>query len=192
MSVLETERLLLESLTELRRAEFAALTALPETMQYWSPGGAWTPEEADRRFTRSLAQLRDLRFGKRWLVSKETGAGLGFVDTTTFGPGWGDVAPDEIEIGWMLTPAAWGRGYATEAARAIRDEAFERLGLGSLLAGYHPENTASGRIMEKLGMTHDRDVIGSNGWPLRVYRLTRERWALLRDPSATHGHGVPA
>jgi RimJ/RimL family protein N-acetyltransferase len=181
VNVLETERLLLEPLDEHRRDEFVALTALPETMRYWHPDGPWTREGAERRFDGSLEHLREYGFGKRWLVSKETGAGLGFVDTTTFGPGWGDVDPDAIEIGWMLTPSAWGRGYATEAARAIRDEAFERLALDSLLAGYHPENTASGRIMEKLGMTFDRDVAGANGWPLRVYQLSREQWERLPD-----------
>ena len=181
MSILETERLLLEPLDANRRDEFVALTALQETMRYWHPDGPFTREEAERRFDGSLEQLRERGFGKRWLVSKERGTGLGFVDTTTFGPGWGDVAPDAIEIGWMLTPSAWGRGYATEAARAIRDEAFERLALDSLLAGYHPENTASGRIMEKLGMTFDRDVTDANGWPLRVYQLSREQWERLPD-----------
>jgi RimJ/RimL family protein N-acetyltransferase len=104
--------------------------------------------------------------------------GLGFTDTKHVGPGW-EVAADEVEIGWMVTPSAWAQGYATEAGRAIRDEAFERLGLDSVIAMYHPENAASGRIMEKLGMAYERDVIGSGGWPNRIYRLTQERWASL-------------
>jgi RimJ/RimL family protein N-acetyltransferase len=43
-------------------------------------------------------------------VAKEKGAGLGFTDTKYFGQGCDDVSPLEVEIGWMLTPAFWGRG----------------------------------------------------------------------------------
>jgi Acetyltransferase (GNAT) domain len=54
---------------------------------------------------------------------------------------------------------AWGHGYATEAGRAVRDEAFERLELDSIVAVYHPENGPSGRVMGKLGMEFERDVV---------------------------------
>jgi RimJ/RimL family protein N-acetyltransferase len=42
---------------------------------------------------------------------------------------------------------------------------------------HHPENVASGRVMEKLGMAFERDVKDRKGWPYRLYRLTREQWA---------------
>ena len=63
----------------------------------------------------------------------------------------------------MLSPAVWGRGFGTEAATAIRDEAFERVGLDFVFALYYPENAASGRILEKLGMVYERDVIDQQG-----------------------------
>ena len=148
-------------------------------MRYWGTG-TFTREEAERRFTKSLALLLEQGFGKRWIVSKETGDGLGFGQTNYIGEGCVGVSPDEVEIGWMLTPSAWGQGYGTEAARAIRDEAFERLELDSIIAMYHSENVASGRIMEKLGMSYERDVDGwGQGVPLRLYRLTREEWEAL-------------
>jgi RimJ/RimL family protein N-acetyltransferase len=81
------------------------------------------------------------------------------------------------EIGWMLTRSAWGHGYATEAGAAVRDEAFVSLELESIVAVHHPANPASGRIMEKLGMEFERDVVSTTGWPYRLYRLTREHWA---------------
>ena len=80
----------------------------------------------------------------------------------------------------MLTPSAWGHGYATEAGRAVRDEAFDRLKLESIVAVHHPENAASRGIMEKLGMVFERDVVARDGWPYRLYRLTREQWASTR------------
>jgi RimJ/RimL family protein N-acetyltransferase len=180
LNVIETERLLLEPLDMSRLEEFVALTADPETMRYWSPGGPFTRDVAERNFAASLARIREHGFGRRWIVAKEDGAGLGLSDTKYFGQSCDDVSPGEVEIGWMLTPPAWGHGYATEAGAAIRDEAFERLKLESIVAVHHPANAASGRIMEKLGMAFERDVVAKNGWPLRLYRLTRDDWKCRR------------
>ena len=180
MNVIETERLLLEPLEESRLDEFVNLTADPDTMRYWALGGPFTREAAERNFAASLARLREHGFGRRWSVEKAHGAGLGFTDTKYFGPSCDDVSPDEVEIGWMLTPSAWGQGYATESGRAVRDEAFERLELDSIVAVHHPENAASGSVLEKLGLAFERDVVARDGWPYRLYRLTRERWASTR------------
>jgi RimJ/RimL family protein N-acetyltransferase len=178
--VIETERLLLEALDGSRLEEFVALTADPDTMRYWSPHGPFTRDVAERNFAASLARLREHSFGRRWIVAKQDDAGLGFTDTKYFGHGCDGVSPDEVEIGWMTTPSAWGRGYATEVGRAVRDEAFDRLELESIVAVHHPENAASGRIMEKLGMTFERNVVAKDGWPFVLYRLTRVQWASTR------------
>ena len=179
MNSIEIERLLFEPLDGSRLEEFVALTADPETMRYWL-GGPFTRDVAERNFAASLAHLREHGFGRRWIVAKANGAGLGFTESKHFGEGCDDVSPDEVEIGWMLTPSAWGQGYATEAGGAVRDEAFERLRLDSIVAVHHPENAASGRVMEKLGMEFERDLVAKNGWPYRLYRLTREQWASLK------------
>jgi RimJ/RimL family protein N-acetyltransferase len=71
-------------------------------------------------------------------------------------------------------------GVATEAGSAISDEAFDRLELESIVAVHHPENAASRRVIEKLGMAFERDVVARNGWLFRLYRLTREQWASWR------------
>ena len=180
MNVIETERLLLEPLDVSRLEEFVALTADPDTMRYWGPGGPFTRDVAKRNFAASLARLREHSFGRGWIVAKENGAGLGFTDIKYFGHSCDDVSPDEVEIGWMITPSAWGQGYATEAGSAVRDEAFDRLELEGIVAVHHPENAASGRIMKKLGMTFERNVVARNGWPYRLYRLTRDQWASTR------------
>jgi RimJ/RimL family protein N-acetyltransferase len=62
------------------------------------------------------------------------------------------------EIGWRVASAAWGRGYATEAARAALEDARDRLGLDELISIIHPQNTRSRRVAEKLGMTMERQV----------------------------------
>lgn len=85
-----------------------------------------------------------------WLVSERAGAepigdcGLMPLDG---GP--------EIEVGYRFVPSAWGRGYASEAAAAALRYGFDVAGLDEIVAVAYPENTASRRVMEKIGMTYD-------------------------------------
>ena len=62
------------------------------------------------------------------------------------------------ELGWRLDPAHWGRGLATEAAVAARDDAFSRLGLPELISIIHPRNERSQRVAAKIGMTLRRQI----------------------------------
>jgi ribosomal-protein-alanine N-acetyltransferase len=86
-----------------------------------------------------------------------------------------------VEIGWRLAATHWGRGYATEAARAVLAHGFERLGLREIVSFTTTENVRSRHVMEKLGM---RRLPGEDflhplipeGHPLRphvLYRLAR-------------------
>ena len=78
----------------------------------------------------------------------------------------------EIEIGYRLARAHWGRGLATEAARAVRDYAFDTLRLPRLIALIDPANTASIRVAEKLAMRHESEVVlPGYDHPDRVYAL---------------------
>ena len=61
--------------------------------------------------------------------------------------------PNDVEIGWHLHPDAWGHGYATEAAQAVLDDAFNR-GLAKIVAVTNPDNHASQSVCRRLGMTH--------------------------------------
>jgi [ribosomal protein S5]-alanine N-acetyltransferase len=65
----------------------------------------------------------------------------------------------ETEVGYMIAREFWGRGLATEAARAIRDYGFERLGFERLISLIRPENERSQRVAIKNGMRHERDVM---------------------------------
>jgi RimJ/RimL family protein N-acetyltransferase len=86
-----------------------------------------------------------------------------------------------VEVGWRLAFDCWGRGLATEGARAVVSYGFEELGLDSVVSFTVPENLRSRRVMEKIGMTHDpRDDFDhprlQDGHPLRrhvLYRLKR-------------------
>ncbi|HLO14694.1 MAG TPA: GNAT family N-acetyltransferase [Anaerolineales bacterium] len=80
----------------------------------------------------------------------------------------------EIEIGYRLARSAWGQGYATEAAQAVRDFAFTTLGFKRLIAIIDPSNLASIRVAEKIGMRYEKDVM-LQGYthPDHVYVITR-------------------
>ena len=67
-------------------------------------------------------------------------------------------AHHEVEIGYSLFPAYWGRGLATEIARACIDLGFSCLDTNSLVAVTHPANRASQRVMEKVGMAYERET----------------------------------
>jgi RimJ/RimL family protein N-acetyltransferase len=65
----------------------------------------------------------------------------------------------EVEIGYRLRRSAWGNGYATEAVRAVRDYAFDILGLKRLIAIIDPANVASVDVAKKVGMKYEQDVM---------------------------------
>jgi len=80
---------------------------------------------------------------------------------------------EELEIGYRLHPSYWGRGLATEAARAVRDHAFDDLQLAYVISLIHPENIASRRVAEKNGMRPEKETIFC-GFPTIVFGLSRE------------------
>ena len=179
MTVIDTSRLRLAPIRAADLEEYVALWAEPDAMRYWGTGGPWEREVAQRHFDASLTYWRDHGFGKRSIVEQETGHWIGYAEIATI-DFWDGFAADDVEIGWMLAPSAWGRGFGTEAATAVRDEAFERVGLDQVFALYYPDNVASGRILEKLGMTYERDIFDRAGDSLRAFRITRERWEQVR------------
>jgi RimJ/RimL family protein N-acetyltransferase len=69
-----------------------------------------------------------------------------------------DLHGPEIEIGWRLVRAAWGHGYATEAARPVLDHALGALGLSRVVADIDPDNAASIGVARKLGFSPDGTV----------------------------------
>jgi len=76
----------------------------------------------------------------------------------------------EVELGYLLAKRYWGLGLATEAAIAVRDHAFENLGLTRVVCQVHPGNIASQRVAEKCGMKREGDV-DVCGVPCRIYAM---------------------
>ena len=79
---------------------------------------------------------------------------------------------EEIEIGYRLAAQYWGQGLATEAARAVRDHAFNDLKLDHVISLIHPDNIASRRVAEKNGMMPERETV-FHGIPTIVFGIRR-------------------
>ncbi len=106
-----------------------------------------------------------------------------------------DVA-GEAFIGYVLRRDAWGRGYATEAARTLLTFGFEGLGLRRIFADCHPTNAASWRVMEKLGMRregHFREakLVKGEWWDTYVYAMLAREWRAARPPNSDDTMTLP-
>jgi len=134
--------------------------------------------EVEENHERSLQAWRALGFGKRAVLAADSGRWLGFTELSYVSPGKGCRA-DDVEIGYFLLPSAWGRGVATEAAVAARDEAFRRVGVTELFGRFRIEHTASARVLEKAGFSFLRRHRFPDGNVVDVTRLTLDRWQAL-------------
>jgi len=170
MRVLETERLRLVPWEPAHGGMLARLGALPEVMRFIGDGALWTAAEAEEHSARALAHWRAHGFGWRAAVERESGRLAGLIALNFAGPDVQELADDDYELGWWIDPARWGRGYATEGGRAIRDEALG-LGAPSVVARIHPDNAASARVAAALGLAPETDAVGRFGQPVRIHRL---------------------
>jgi len=161
---------------------FAALNADRDVMEHF-PSPLSTAESA-ALLTRMERHFEDHGFGF-WAAELPGGApfigsiGLAVPDfETSFTPC--------VEIGWRLARPWWGRGLATEGARAALTYGFERLGLREIVSFTVPGNTRSRRVMEKVGMRYSEDFEHPRiapGHSLRrhvLYRLPRGEWTTAR------------
>lgn len=80
----------------------------------------------------------------------------------------------EIELIYVFASDSWGKGYATEAASALRDYAFHRLGLRRIIALIAPGNPASARVAEKIGMQLEKETRRPSGKIMSVYAIHSE------------------
>lgn len=189
---LRTERLRLRPFTPADVDALVALHSDPDVMRHLGP----PVETAQRVRDVALPRYRDLEerypgFGYAAAEERATGSFLGWF---LFRPLERDPAPGEIELGYRLHRAAWGRGFATEGSRALVDRGFAELGVQRVVATTMAVNGGSRRVLEKLGLRHVRTFDGGYADPLPgsehgevEYALTREEWARGRGPAAGPG-----
>jgi RimJ/RimL family protein N-acetyltransferase len=145
----QTERLTLRQFTEADLENLVALDSDPEVMRYLN-GGIPTPREVIARdiLPRFIQSYAPGGFGFWAIVERASGAFLGRVGLLP-----DDERPGEATLGYRLLRAAWGHGYATEAARALLRATFREAGVQRVTATTYQDNRASRQVMDRLGMT---------------------------------------
>ncbi len=148
---LETERLILRGWEERDVAPFAAMNADPRVMEFFP--SVLTVEETRAVYDRLSAGAVAHGFHFQPIEEKASGEFAGFVGIAPV-PTNLPFAP-AVEIGWRLPVAFWGKGYATEAATAWLDYAFNTLGLDEVVSFAVEANHPSRAVMSRIGMTQD-------------------------------------
>lgn len=175
---LRTERLVLRCWRAHDRAPYAALNADPEVMEHFP--STLTRAESDAHVDRIEAMFAQHGWGL-WAVEVPGVAPfIGFVGLGV--PRFEAAFTPCVEVGWRLTRHAWGRGYASEGARAALTFGFGELGLAEIVSFTSTRNVRSQAVMQRIGMTHDpADDFDhpslAPGDPLRrhvLYRLAAE------------------
>lgn len=184
---IRTERLLLRQWRASDREPFAALNADPRVMEHFP--SVLTRAQSDAM----AARIEDGLTARGWGLWAVEVVGVapfvGFIGLAT--PRFDAPFTPATEVGWRLAAEHWGRGYATEGARAALRHAFEVLGLEEVVSFTVPANVRSRRVMERIGMTRDEaDDFDHPGMaadsPLRRHVLYRSRRLDgIRDVSST-------
>lgn len=146
-----TERLILRGWREEDREPFARMNSDPAVMEFFP--APLTRAESDALVDRADAHIVAHGFGPWAAELKATGEFIGFIALSI--PRFEAHFTPCVEIGWRLAAAHWGRGLATEGARAAAGHAFGELELKELVSFTSEGNIRSRRVMEKIGMTHD-------------------------------------
>jgi ribosomal-protein-alanine N-acetyltransferase len=162
---LETDRLLLRPPVAGDVEALAPMYADPEVMRYLGSGQTLTRAQTERSVRRTMDNWSADGFGLFTTVLRDDDTIIGRVGLIVWNPEtWqpiraNDQGPKELEVGYTLGQAFWGRGYATEAAGAARDFALERLGTQRLIALIIHGNEASTNVARKLGFEYERDIL---------------------------------
>ena len=148
-----TKRLILREWKKDDLIPFSIMNADPRVMEFFP--APLSKKESDAMVKKIQKEMSEKGYGLWALEVQENEQFIGFVGIhhVTF-PAYFTPC---IEIGWRLAYDSWGKGYATEAAKAVIDYAFNTLHLKELVSFTAKLNKRSIRLMERLGMTYDGD-----------------------------------
>lgn len=182
--VLETERLRLCKIVPEHAADMFEYSGDAEVTRYltWSPHSS--AKETERYIRILQKKYADGSFNDWGVVLKETGKFIGTCGYTSF-----DYEHNTAEVGYVLGKPYWGQGFAPEAVRRVMRYGFEVLGLDGFTAKYMEGNDASGRVMQKCGMTLDgvyrhSMYIKGEFKNIVVYRVTKEQFYTAPERNA--------
>lgn len=178
---IHTERLSLRPPVVADAEAIAGYKSRPDVCR-WIPHGPLSVTAIAERLADARDSLDDEGQALSLLVhERRTGALAG--DLVLF---WRSRQHRAGEIGYVFDPSFAGRGYATEATRALLRLGFEQLGLHRIVGRIYSENTPSARVLERLGMRREahfvsNEVLGGQWTDEIVYALLEDEWAVRRD-----------
>lgn len=151
MVILETPRLVLREFCNDDAAHLYMLNLDPDVTRY-TGDAAFESTEAAADFVRQYDHYQKYGFGRWAVTDSENSAFLGWCGLR-FSP-----ETNEHDIGFRFFKKYWNRGYATEAAKASLDHGFNKLGLTQIVGRAAIANTASVKVLQKIGMTYLRSM----------------------------------
>ena len=152
MNILETERLALRQFTAEDAAFIVELVNEPSFIQNIGDRGVRSLEDAIRYLEAGpIPSYERNGFGLYLVQLKESGESIGMCGLIK------REALEDVDIGYAFLPKFWSKGYAVEAALAVKEQA-RRLRLKRLVAIVDPDNTGSIRVLEKVGLTFERMI----------------------------------
>ncbi len=169
IETLITKRMRAERIAEQHFAHLVALYQDPKVMA--TLGGVQTESQIRDGFEQNVAHWNENGFGLWCYFDLETNEFVGR-------GGLRKLMQDgetEIEIAYAIPASHWGQARATEIAAHAADIAFNTFDMPNVVAFTLPDNKASRRVMEKLHMTYERDIIHAD-MPHVLYRITREQY----------------
>lgn len=176
--MLRTERLILREFTLDDAELLLELDSDPEAMRYLSDRLTDREHVVRKVLPRLVAEYRRHPGLGLWATHTRDGLFVGWFHLRQ----QDDRPVGEVELGYRLRRAAWGRGYATEGSLALLRRGFEELGVRTVFAQTMAVNAASRRVMEKVGLTYRRTyfpdlppIPGSDQGGVE-YAITREEW----------------
>jgi RimJ/RimL family protein N-acetyltransferase len=185
----DTGRLLLRPFADTDFEALHDIQSRPDVARYmyWEPRSADAVRDGlDRRLTQhALHRQGDVL--ELAVLRKDSGALIGDVNLV-----WVSERHRQGELGYMLHPAQHGRGYATEAARAVLRLGFAGLGLHRITGRVDARNTASARVLERLGMRREahlreNEIVKGEWTDELVYALLRTEWTAQPRPPLRSG-----
>lgn len=171
--VTETERLLIRQITYKDRDDIAEMLGDIEVMYAWEH--AFSDTEIDEWIERRLNGYKKYGYDYFLAIDKfteDTIGQIGLINEFIEGK-------QCLGIGWILNKNYWGKGYATEGAKALINYAFERLEFDEIIADIRPNNTKSISLANNLGMKKIGDFIKiykGREMPHDIYVMKREFW----------------
>ena len=150
--MITTPRLVLRPFNMNDRDLLFAIVQEPDVFRYFPTTSAWPLEKVERYIYYQIAHWQRFKYGHWAMVLRETGQIIGW-DGLEYLPD-----TNETEVGYLLSRAFWGKGYATESTSAIVKFGMTKVGLKEIIGLTHPENIASQRVLEKSGLSFTRSA----------------------------------